>query len=187
MVNKKDGSWRFCVDYRKLNAVTHKDAFPLPRIEKTLSTLKRAAWFSTLDLASSYWQVGVDPEDRPKTAFSTPLGLFEFQRMPFGLCNGPATFQRLMQRCLYGCLTDFSLVYLDDIIIYSLDFATHISHLEQVFQRLSQYGLKLRPDKCSLFQQQVKFLGHVVDGASVRPDPGKTAAVQSWPTPTTMR
>ncbi|KAF7702581.1 hypothetical protein HF521_001864, partial [Silurus meridionalis] len=163
MVKKKDGSWRFCVDYRKLNAITHKDAFPLPRIEETLTTLTRAEWFSTLDLASGYWQVGVHTDDRPKTAFTTLLGLFEFQWMPFGLCNGPATFQRLMQHCLSDYIVDFLLVYLDDVIVYSVDFTTHLHHLEQVFQRLSQHGLKLRTDKCQFLQRQVKFLGHVVD------------------------
>lgn len=131
--------------------------------------------------------MGVHPEDRPKTAFTTPLGLFEFQRMPFGLCNGPATFQRLMQHCLSDYIVDFLLVYLDDVIVYSADFATHLRHLEQVFQRLSQYGLKLRLDKCQFFQRQVKFLGHVVDKTGISPDPGKTAAVQEWPVPSTVR
>lgn len=146
MVRKKDGSWRFCVDYRKLNAVTHKDAFPLPRIEETLTSMTQAKWFSTLDLASGYWQVEVDPQDREKMAFMTPLGLYEFQRMPFGLCNAPATFQRLMQQCLSGQITESLLVYLDDIIVYSTDFAMHLKHLEEVFERLWKHGLKLRPD-----------------------------------------
>ena len=170
MVKKKDGSWRFCVDYRKLNSVTHKDAFPLPRIEETLTSMTRAEWFSTLDLASGYWQVEVEPRDREKTAFTTPLGLYEFQRMPFGLCNAPATFQRLMQQCLSGHITDSLLVYLDDIIVYSPDFATHLRHLEEVFERLWKNGLKLRPDKCKLFHKQVKFLGHVVDKTGVSPE-----------------
>ena len=147
LVKKKDGSWRFCVDYRKLNAVTHKDAFPLPRIEETLTSLTNAQWFSTLDLASGYWQVAMDPRDQEKTAFTTPLGLYEFQRMPFGLCNAPATFQRLMQQCLGGQLTESLLVYLDDIIIYSPDFSSHMQHLDQVFQRLWRHGLKLRLDQ----------------------------------------
>jgi len=163
LVRKKDGCWRFCVDYRKLNSVTNKDAFPLPRIEETLTSLTKAEWFTTLDLASGYWQVEMDPEDQEKTAFTTPLGLFEFQRMPFGLCNAPATFQRLMQQCLSGQITKSLLVYLDDIIVYSPDFTTHLQHLEEVFARLHKHGLKLRPDKCKLLQQQVKFLGHVVD------------------------
>lgn len=95
LVKKKDGSWIFCVNYRKLNAVTHKDAFPLPRIEETLTNLTQAEWFSTLDLASGYWQVEIDPQDREKTAFTTPLGLFEFERMPFGLCNASPRFNDL--------------------------------------------------------------------------------------------
>lgn len=167
MVRKKDGSWRFCVDYRKLNSVTHKDAFPLPRIEETLTSMTKAKWFSTLDLASGYWQVEVDPKDREKTAFTTPLGLFEFQRMPFGLCTAPATFQRLMQQCLSGQITESLLVYLHDIIVYSPDFTTHLRHLDEVFERLQKHGLKLRPDKCKLFHKQVQFLGHVVDQRGV--------------------
>uniref|UniRef100_A0A8C7XN19 ribonuclease H n=1 Tax=Oryzias sinensis TaxID=183150 RepID=A0A8C7XN19_9TELE len=187
LVRKKDGTLRFCVDYRKLNAVTHKDAFPLPRIEETLTSLSQAEWFSTLDLASGYWQVEMHPEDQEKTAFTTPLGLYEFERMPFGLCNAPATFQRLMQQCLNGQIAQSLLLYLDDIIIYSPDFSSHLQHLDEVFGRLWQHGLKLRPDKCRLFQQEVKFLGHIVDRSGVRPDPEKVKAVQDWPIPSTIK
>ena len=187
LVRKKDGKWRFCVDYRKLNAVTHKDAFPLPRIEETLTGLSQARWFSTLDMMSGYWQVGVSPRDQEKTAFTTPLGLFEFKRMPFGLCNAPATFQRLMQQCLSNELTESLLIYLDDVIVYSPDFRSHLQHIENVFQRLAKHGLKLRLDKCRLFQREVKFLGHVVDERGVRPDADKIAAVRDWAPPSTVR
>lgn len=187
MVCKKDGSWCFCVDYRKLNSLTHKDAFPLPQIEETLTSLTQASWFTTLDLASGYWQVDVDPQDRPKTAFTTPLGLNELQRMPFGLCNALATFQWLMQQCLHGQLADSVLVYLDDIIVYSPDFSSHLRHLETVFERLQHHGLKLRVDKCQLLQREVKFLGHVVTGEGVKPDPTKITAVTGWPAPTTIK
>lgn len=187
LVKKKDGTWRFCVDYRKLNALTHKDAFPLPRIEESLTCLKQSRWFSTLDLASGYWQVEVDPKDRQKTAFTTPLGLYEFQRMPFGLCNAPATFQRLMQRCLGSLVNDTLLIYLDDIIIFSPDFQSHVEHLEQVFERLWKHGLRLQPHKCRLFQPKVNYLGHVVSKEGVATNREKTAAVQQWKPPTTVR
>lgn len=129
----------------------------------------------------------MDPEDREKTAFTTLLGLFEFQWMPFNLCNAPATFQHLMQQFFSGWITESFLVYLDDIIVYSPDFNTHLQNLEGVFANLHKHGLKLRPDKCNLMQQQVKFLGHVVDKHGVRPDPSKISAVVDWPTLTTVR
>ena len=187
LAKKKDGSWRFCVDYRKLNSVTHKDSFPLPRIEESLTSLTQAKWYSTLDLASGYWQVDVAPEDQEKTAFTTPFGLYHFERMPFGLCNAPATFQRLMQRCLGSQVYDHLLIYLDDVIVYSPDFPTHLQHLEQVFTRLQEHGLKLQPRKCHLFQKQVVYLGHVVSSQGVATDPDKTAIVRDWAAPTTVK
>lgn len=186
LVWKKTGAWRFCVDYRKLNHVTKRDAFPLPRVEDSLTSLTRAAWYSTLDLASGYWQVQVDEGDREKTAFTTPFGLFEWERMPFGLCNAPATFQWLMQRCLGGQLMDTTLVYLDDVIVYSPDFESHLRHLEQVFQSLERYGLKLQPEKWQLLRKEVKFLGHRVSAAGIAVDPEKVSAVQEWAAPRTV-
>ncbi|KAL2102866.1 hypothetical protein ACEWY4_002034 [Coilia grayii] len=186
LVRKKDGGLRFCVDYRKLNSVTHKDAYPLPRIEESLTGLRKAAWYSTLDLASGYWQVEVHPHDKEKTAFTTPMGLYQFERMPFGLCNGPATFQRLMQRCLGGQVNEF-LIYLDDVIVYSADYDSHLLHLEQVFDRLHQHGLKLNPKKSLFFQRSVHYLGHVVSQHGVATDPEKVSAVQQWPIPKTVK
>lgn len=187
LAKKKDGSWRFCVDYRKLNAVTHKDSFPLPRIEESLTSLSKAEWYSTLDLASGYWQVEVAPEDQEKTAFTTPFGLYQFDRMPFGLCNAPATFQRLMQRCLGAQVYDHLLIYLDDVIVYSPHFAAHLQHLEQVFSCLNDHGLKLQPRKCHLFQRKVTYLGHIVSSEGVATDPEKAAVVRDWTPPTTVK
>uniref|UniRef100_A0A5S6Q7T0 Reverse transcriptase domain-containing protein n=1 Tax=Trichuris muris TaxID=70415 RepID=A0A5S6Q7T0_TRIMR len=119
VASKKDGSLRFCVDYRKLNDVTEKNVQPLPRIDDALDALAGSRWFSTLDFASGYWQVEVEPQDRPKTAFSAPSGLYQFRVMPFGLCNAPATFHRLMEKVLEGLQWRTWLVYLDDIIVFA--------------------------------------------------------------------
>ena len=176
MVKKKDGSWRFCVDYRKLNSVTHQDAYPLPWIDATLDSLSGAAYFTTLDLASGYWQVEVEEQDKEKTAFSTPQGHFEFNVMPFGLTNAPATFQRLMECVLAGLSGEQCLIYLDDIVVFSKTFQEHIVRLTNVFQALHQAGLTLKLSKCNFAQREVKYLGHIVSAAGVRPDPTKIEA-----------
>eukprot|EP00731_Ephydatia_muelleri_P034176 Em0049g23a len=144
LAKKKDGTTRFCVDFRRLNDCTRKDAQPLPRIDDTLDALGGAQYFSTLDLASGYWQVEVDSRDREKTAFVTPFGLFQFRVMPFGLCNAPATFQRLMERVLAGLHWMTCLVHLDDIIIFSRSVETHVKQLKEVLERLKIAGLKIR-------------------------------------------
>ncbi|KRZ01755.1 Retrovirus-related Pol polyprotein from transposon, partial [Trichinella zimbabwensis] len=187
LVRKKDGSHRFCVDYRKLNAVTRIDAQPIPRIDDTLDALAGAQWFSTLDLASGYWQVEVAECDREKTAFSTPMGLFQFRVMPFGLCNAPATFQRLMETALRGLTWKACLVYLDDIIVFGKTEKEHLELLEEVLSRLRAVGLKVKPGKCQLMRRSVRYLGHIVTQHGIGTDPEKTAAVQQWPLPRCVR
>ncbi|MCG8033578.1 MAG: reverse transcriptase family protein, partial [Candidatus Thiodiazotropha taylori] len=183
MVQKKDGTKRFCVDHRRLNDVTTKDAYPLPRIDDSLDQLSGAKWFSCLDLNSGYWQVEVDDDDREKTAFASRKGLFEFKVMPFGLCNAPASFERLMETVLAGLNWQICLIYLDDIIVTGKTFEDMVNNLDQVFNRLSDANLKLKPRKCRLFAREVEFLGHIISEQGIKTDPKKTEIVTTWPRP----
>ena len=187
LVPKKDGSVRFCVDYRKVNNITHKDAYPLPRIDDTLDTLASSKCFSTLDLKSGYWQVEVEEQHREKTAFCTHEGLFQFNVMPFGLCNAPATFQRLMDMVLTGLQWSSCIVYIYDIIVVGRTFDEHLQNLKEVFKRLDNAGLKLQPHKYQFLQPKVQFLGHVVSAEGISPDPSKTSQVREWPIPTSVK
>lgn len=146
IVRKKDGSIRFCIDYRKLNQRTIRDAYPIPKIDDTLHMLSGSKYFSKLDLKSGYWQVEMDAVDKEKTAFQVcGLGFYQCRRMPFGLTNAPATFQRLMERSMGDLNLRECLIYLDDIIIFSTDIDTHIERLDSVFQRLGENNLKISP------------------------------------------
>jgi len=172
LVKKTDGTTRFCIDYRKLNDITRKNSYPLPRIDDHLEALNGKSWYCTLDLASGYWQIKMNEADKEKTAFASHVGLYEFNFMPFGLTNAPATFQTLMEEVLKGLIGKACLLYLDDIIVYGDTFQEVYDNLAQVMLRLRKYNLKLKAKKCSLFKKSVKFLGHVVskDGVACNPD-----------------
>ncbi|KAJ8028616.1 hypothetical protein HOLleu_30909 [Holothuria leucospilota] len=187
VVKKKDGSIRLCIDYRRLNNDTIKDAYALPRIEESLDALCGAKWFSSLDLQSGYWQIEMAEKDKEKTAFTTPMGFYECNRMPFGLTNAPATFQRLMERCVGDMNLKQCLVYLDDVIIFSKAFEEHLERLNSVFQRLRDFGLKLKPSKCEFLRQSVNYLGHIVSARGVETDPEKTERIRKWPVPINVK
>ena len=187
MTTKKDGTIRFCVDYRGLNGVTKKNAYPLPRIDECLDALGGNKWFSCLDLQSGYWQIGMHPDHVEKTAFSTQHGLFEFDRMPFGLCNAPAVFERMMEDMLRGLLNKVCLVYLDDIIVFGKTLKEAASNLELVLMRLIEWGLKLKPSKCKLFRREVDYLGRIVSERGIEANPGKILAVMTWAKPQTAK
>lgn len=187
LVRKKSGDIRLCIDYRRLNSITKRDSFPLPRIDECLDALGGSKYFSTLDLASGYHQVAMDDEDKAKTAFTCPFGLYEWNRMPMGLCNSPATFQRLMQSVMQEYIFNILLVYLDDLLLYSKTFSDHLRTLELVFIRLRQVGVKLQPSKCQIAQTLVAFLGHEISEEGISTDPGKVSAIQGWKTPSTAK
>ncbi len=177
VVKKKDVSVRLCCDYRRLNAVTARDSFPMPRIDETLDAMGGSRIFTTLDLVSGYHQVPVSERDKEKTAIATHKGLFEFNRMP------SATFQGLMTRILGDLLEGSCLVYVDDIVCHTTGVSAHLNELRRVFEVLRQAGLTLRADKCQFFRTSVTFLGHVISEEGIRTDPNKVRAVKDWPAP----
>ena len=186
-MKKKSGEIRLCCDYRRLNSVTRKDSFPLPRIDECLDALGGAKYFTTLDLASGYHQVAMADSDKAKTAFTCPFGLYEYSRMPFGLCNAPATFQRLMNASMHDFIFRILLVYLDDLLVYDGTFESHLKSLEKVYLRLQQIGVRLNPEKCQFGYFLVCFLGHTVSADGVGTDPSKVEAVLNWPIPKTLK
>lgn len=180
---KKDGNLRFCIDYRKLNSMTIRDAYPIPRIDDTLDSLQEAKFVSTLDLRSGYWQVEMDPEAREKTAFVTHKGLFEFNVMPFGLTNAPATFQRLMDIVLAGLKWQCCLVYIDDVVIFSSTFEQHLRDLDKVFSALKDAKLTLKASKCQFCRPEMRYLGHIITQSGIKPDPELIKSVIEFPRP----
>lgn len=188
LVRKIDGSLRFCIDMRVLNSKTRKDCYMLPHFDDVIDTLSDAKYFSKLDLRSGYWPVEIEEEDKHKTAFSVGnFGFYECNRMCFGLTNAPATFQRLMEKCMGELHLRECLIFLDDILIFSKTFKEHCQRLENVFQKLADHGLKLKPSKCELFKQSISYLGHVISEAGISTDPEKVSAVVEWPRPTNIK
>src|SRR3954447_6462071 len=187
VVDKKDSAKRLYIDYRGLNKITKVDRYPLPRIDELLESFRNGCWFTTLDLASGYWQVEMREEDKEKTAFISHQGLYEFNVMPFGLCNAPSTFQRLMNYILQKFLGKFVAVYLDDIIIYSTTFEQHIDHIRQVFEALRSATLKIKLRKCYFCFPSISFLGHIVGRNGIAPDPTKVEKIKNFPEPTNIK
>lgn len=170
--------WRIVIDYRKLNEKTIGDAYPLPNIEDILDQLGHAQYFTTLDLASGFHQIPMNPDDAPKTAFSTPNGHFEYTRMPFGLKNAPSCFQRMMNSVLMGLTNTQCFVYLDDVVLYGSTLEDHNRKLKNIFYRLRENNLKLQLDKCEFLKKSCEYLGHVISDDGVRPNPRKVECIE---------
>lgn len=188
LVRRKDGRLRLCVDYRFLNNRTVKDAYALPRIDDLLEGLSGSKYFTVLDLKSAYMQVAIHEDHKERTAFTVgPLGFYEFQRMPFGLCNSPATYQRLMDECLVDLNHQICHVYLDDVIITGPTFEEHLKRISAVLQRLQDCGMKVAPKKCQIFKTSVKYVGHVVSSDGITADPAKVNKILEWPTPQNVK
>lgn len=187
VVRKKNNSVRLCIDFRKLNSQTIKDAYALPNLEEAFSVLTGSKWFSVLDLKSSYYQIEMEESDKQKTAFVCPLGFWEFNRMPQGITNAPSTFQRLMERCMGDLNRKEVLVFIDDLIVFSKTLEEHETRLLQVLKRLREFGLKLSPEKCKFCQTSVRYLGHIVSQNGVETDPSKVEALKTWPRPKNLK
>ena len=187
LVKKKDKTWRFCVDYHQLNAITLKSKYPVPLIDDLLDELGQARWFPKLDLRAGFHQILLQLGEEFKIAFQTHFGHFEFVVMPFGLTGAPGTFQEAMNSTLAPFLRKFVLVFFDDILIYSRTYEDHIKHISQVLRLLSENHWKLKLSKCAFAQQSISYLGHIISGDGVSTDPAKISAVVNWPTPASVK
>lgn len=183
LVKKKDNTWRFCVDYRHLNAITLKSKYPVPIIDEFLDELTHASWFSCLDLRAGFHQIRLKPGEEFKTAFQTHCGHFEFRVMAFGLTGAPGSFQEAMNSTLAPYLRKFVLVFFDDILVYSSSYEEHVVHLRLVFALLSKDQWKIKLSKCSFSQKEIRYLGHIISEQGVSTDPSKISAISQWPRP----
>ena len=184
IVVKKDGGLRLCADCRQLNQITKFDAYPMPQIEELLDQIGNARFITTVDLGKGYWQVPMNPDDREKTAFVSPKGLYQFTVMPFGLSGAPATFQRMMDEVLRG-MDSFTGVYLDDTIVHSATWEDHVEHLDALLKRLDDAGLTLKLAKCTFATNDCTYLGYRIGGGGVKPEDSKVQAVAKMSQPTT--
>jgi hypothetical protein len=186
LVSKKDGKLRICVDYCALNTATRRNAYLLPRIDDSYQNLAEAKFFTTLDLKSGYWQVRLSECSKEKTAFTSRHSHYQFRVMPFGLCNAPALFQNMMNDILRPFIDRCAMVYLDDVIIYSQSAAAHIHDILAVMNALQKHDLVLNGEKCLWAQRELLYLGHIVSGEGIRPNPDKVKAILEWPRPKTI-
>ena len=185
-VPKANGKLRLCVDYRKLNAITRKDRYPLPLIKETLSRISQAKFFTKIGIRQAFHRIRMHPNDEELTTFRTRYGAYKYKVLPFGLTNGPSTFQRYINDALMGYRDDFCSAYIDDILIYSNTLGEHKSHVLKVLQRLKAAGLQADLDKCEFHVQETKFLGFIIGVNGVSVDPVKVAVVKDWKEPTTV-
>jgi len=185
-IPQKDGKWWLCIDYRALNKITTKNRYPLPKVEELMDRLHGVQYFTKVDLSSGYHQIRVKEADIHKTAFVSRYGPFEYMVMPFGLCNAPATFQRIMNHLLRDGLDQFALVFLDDILIYSRTKEEHLQHIKVVLDRLRLEKFFGQLPKCDFFRTKVEYLGFDVGKDGMKPSLSKVKAIMDWPTPETV-
>ena len=186
LVRKKDGSLCFCIDFWHLNAKMKKDSYPLPWMQETMESMVGAQYFSCMDLKSGFWQVKMSEKARQYTAFTVgSMGMYEFLCMLYGLCNVPATFQRLMQNCLGELNLTYTLIYLDDVIVYSRTEEEHLTRLRAMFKRFRESGLKLKPSKCNFFRTEINYLGHTMSAKGMEPGVDGIKAIAEMAPPRT--
>ena len=187
LVRKKDGTLRFCKDFRWLNDCMEKDSYPMPKMIDTMETMLGFRFFSTMDLKSGFWQVKMAEDSQPYTAFTVgSLGIYEFLRMPCGLCNAPATFQHLMQFCLGMLNLTYALIYLDNIVVFSDTEKEHVKHLAAVFEWFREHGLKLKLSKCHFFRKEINYLGHHVSAERMKPGMDNVEGIAEMAPPKTV-